>query len=297
VPGAAAIEPSFSELEPGVLRFTIQPLDPNASAFDRREVATQEMRRQVGDFFGCDALHWFDESSEEWRHSDSGSQIKYGAFFGNSYDRNGLLVAKVYYEMAPGQCERTSGHSASVTATAKHALPNLMPLFTSIACRRMYGSRRTTFLHRGVLRLTNLKPLLDELGLSNHLGGVIRTLSLVMGDRFELPDGSVLVALDHRSHATEFEIYILLRMIPDLPGNFLDLVAIGLSERPRELEAMLHWLAAFTPESGNWPGDFSVFSVKISREGTPRVSLYLRPAEFEIRDCAREQDYGMQYDD
>jgi hypothetical protein len=71
-------------------------------------------------------------------------------------------------------------------------------------------------------------------------------------------------------------------MIPDLPQNFLDLLAMSLNERPRELDAMLRWLAAFTPESGDWPGNFSVLSVKTSREGAPRVSLYLRPVEFEI---------------
>lgn len=281
-PGAAPLEPSFSELEPRVLRFTMEPLGPDAGSIDRRDEATREMRRLVRDFFGRDALHWFDESSEEWRESGSGSRLQYGAFFGNSYDHDGLLASKVFYETMPGQLDMLPHHLSRVVRTALRTMPNLVPLFTSITCRREFGSHRMTFLHRGVLRLAELAPMLDELGLSNQLSGIMQTLGLALGGRFELPDKSVLVALEHGHRGPELEIYVLLGMIPDLPNNFLDLLAMGLSERPRELDAMLRWLAAFTPESGDWPGNFSVLSVKTSREGPPRVSLYLRPVEFEI---------------
>jgi hypothetical protein len=281
-PGAAPLEPSFSEFEPRVLRFTVEPLGPSAGPVDRRDEATREMRRLVRDFFGRDALHWFDEASEEWRDSGSGSRLQYGAFFGNSYDHDGLLASKVFYETMPGQLDVLPHHLARVVTIALRTMPNLVPLFTSITCRREFGSHRMTFLHRGVLRLADLGPLLDELGLSNQLSGIMQTFGLALGGRFELPDKSVLIALEHGHHGPEFEIYVLLGMISDLPNNFLDLLAMGLSERPRELDAMLRWLAAFTPESGDWPGNFSVLSVKTSREGAPRVSLYLRPVEFEI---------------
>jgi hypothetical protein len=289
-PGAAPLEPSFSELEPRVLRFTVEPLGPNAGAVDRRDEATREMRRLVRDFFGRDALHWFDEASEEWRDSGSGSRLKYGAFFGNSYDHDGLLASKVFYETTPGQLDVLPRHLLYVVAIALRTMPNLVPLFTSITCRREFGSHRMTFLHRGVLRLADLGPLLDELGLSNQLPGIMQTFGLALGGRFELPEKSVLIALEHGHHGPEFEIYVLLGMIPDLPKNFLDLLAMGLSERPRELDAMLRWLAAFTPESGDWPGNFSVLSLRTSRKGAPRVSLYLRPVEFEIpRSEVREE--------
>jgi hypothetical protein len=281
-PGAAPLEPSFSELEPRVLRFTVEPLGPDAGAVDRRDEATREMRRLVRDFFGRDALHWFDESSEEWRDSGSGSRLQYGAFFGNSYDHDGLHGAKVFYETLPGQLENLPRQLLWVVTTALRTMPNLVPLFTSITCRREHGSHRMTFLHRGVLRLADLGPLLEQLGLANQLSGIMQTFGLALGGRFELPDKSVLIAFEHGHHGPEFEIYALLGMIPDIPRNFLDLLAMGLAERPRELDAMMKWLAAFTPESGDWPGNFSVLSVKTSREGSPRVSLYLRPVEFEI---------------
>jgi hypothetical protein len=161
-------------------------------------------------------------------------------------------------------------------------MPNLVPLFTSITCRRHHGNHRMTFLHGGVLRLADLGPLLVQFDLADQLSGIMQTFGLALGGRFELPDKSVLIALEQGHQGPEVEIYVLLGMIPDLPRNFLDLLAMGLNERPRELDAMLRWLAAFTPESGDWPGNFSVLSVKTSREGPPHVSLYLRPVEFEI---------------
>ena len=288
-PGAAPLEPSFSEMEPSVLRFTVEPLGPSAGPIDRRDEATREMRRLVRDFFGRDALHWFDEASEEWRDSGSGSRLHYGAFFGSSYDREGLATSKVFYETQPDQVQALPLSLFRVVTTALRTMPNLVPLFTSIACRREHGGQRMTFLHRGVLRLADLAPLLDELGLSDQHAGIMQTFGLALGGRFELPDKSVLIAVEHAHHGPELELYVLLGMIPDLPRNFLDLLAMGLRERPRELNAMLRWLGAFTPESEDWPGNFSVLSVKTSVNGPPRVSLYLRPVEFELQESRDEQ--------
>jgi hypothetical protein len=282
VPGAAPLEPSYSELEPKVLRFTLEPLGPGAGSVDRRDEATREMRRLVRDFFGRDAVRWFDQQSEEWRDTGSGSRLHYGAFFGTSYDSDGLFSSKVFYETTPNQITAMPPALFRVVTVAMNAMPNLVPLFTSIACHREQGSQRMTFLHRGVLRLMDLGPLLEQLGLSGQLAGIMQTFGLALGGRFELPDNSVLIALEAGERGPEFEVYVLLGMIPDVPQNFLDLLAMGLTERPRELNAMLRWLGAFTPESGDWPGNFSVLSVRTASQGSPRVSLYLRPVEFEI---------------
>ena len=51
-------------------------------------------------------------------------------------------------------------------------------------------------------------------------------------------------------------------------------------------------MAAFTPEDDVWPGRFSILSVRTSERTAPRVSLYLRPVEFEmpaaVLDASRE---------
>jgi hypothetical protein len=281
-PGAAPIEPSYSELEPGALRFTIEPLGPEASGTDRRDEATREMRRLVRGSFGRDALHWFDEHSEEWRGLGAGSHLKYGAFFGTGCDPGGLYSSKVYYETSPRQMHMLPRPLFGVVSAVLRLMPNVVPLFTTIACRRESGGQRLTFLVKGALRLTDLGPLLDELGLGSHLPRIMQVFGLALGGRFELPDNSTLIAVGLGEDGPEFELYVLLGMIPDVPANFLDLLAMGLTERPRELQAMLRWLGAFTPETAEWPGNFSVLSVRTSPQSAPRVSLYLRPVEFEI---------------
>lgn len=284
-PGAAPLEPSFSELEPRTLRFTVEPLGPQASGLDRRDEATREMRRLVRHFFGQEALRWFDERSEDWRGAGSGANLNFGAFFGTGFDPDGLYTSKVYYETLPHQIDSLPLPLFGLVSTALRLVPGLIPLFTTVACRRESGSQRVTFLHRGTLRLSDLAPLLNALGLGSQLPGIMQTIGLALGGRFELPEESVLLALGNGPLGAELELYVLLGRVPDVPQNFLDLLAMGLTERPRELQAMLRWLNAFTPESGDWPGNFSVLSVRATpRTAAPRVSLYLRPIEFEVRE-------------
>jgi len=282
-PGAAPIEPSYSELRPGDLRFTVEPLGPDALPQDRRDEATREMRRLVRDMFGRDAVNWFDARSEAWRGVATGSRLTYGAFFGNAYDRDGLYSSKVYYETLPEHIDALPIGLFGLVSAALRLMPSLKPVFTTIACHRRQGGQRITFAYRGGLKLTELQPLLDELDLGHQLPGIMQIMGLALGGRFDLPERSVLLALGQTDDGPEFELYVLLGALSDVPGNFLDLLAMGLGERPRELNALLRWLNAFTPDDADWPGRFSVLSVRTTRNSPPRVSLYLRPVEFEVQ--------------
>lgn len=281
-PGAAPFEPSYSELQPGVLRFTVAPLAPDASGVDRRDEATREMRRLVGDQYGRDALRWFDGRSEAWRGLGPVGRMNYGAFFGTAYDRDGLYSSKIYYETLPGQLGSLPRELLDLSNLATEMLPRLHPLFTAIACQRHQGGQRLTFLHRTPLKLSELRPLLSEIQLEHQLPGIMQIIGLALGGRFELPENAALISIGVTPEGPEFEIYVLLGMIPDVPPNFLDLLTLGLAERPRELAALIEWLRAYTPESGEWPGRFSIISVRATPQSPPRVSLYLRPIEFEI---------------
>lgn len=286
-PGAAPFESSFSEEEPGALRFTIEPLGPTESPLARRDEATYEMRRLVGPIFGDGALRWFDRHSEEWRGLSGCSKLRYGAFFGSSFDQEGLRSAKVYYEMLPGQLEGFSDVLGSLARQALRALPSLLPVFTSISCTQHRGRQRVTFVHGGPLRLLSLEPLLASFGLSAQLPALMQIFGVALGGRFELPDQTVLMALGKDGDGVELELYVLLGLIPDLPANFLELLNLGLAERPRELNALRGWLDAFRPAPHSAAGNFSVLSVRLTPTQPARVSLYLRPIEFEINEQLR----------
>lgn len=142
-PGAAPLEPSYSELQPEALRFNLLPLGPEASGVDRRDEATREMRRLLNNFNGREALRWLDERSEPWRGFGTGSNLTYGAFFGSSYDQDGLYDFKVYYESGPGQIKSLPMSLFGVVSTALTVMPQLCPLFTTIAAQREIGGQRS----------------------------------------------------------------------------------------------------------------------------------------------------------
>lgn len=281
-PGAAPFEPSFSEREPHTLRFTVEPAGPGAHPLQRRDDATREMRRLVDGVFGGEALRWFDQSSEQWRTLFSHPRLYYGAWFGTAYDRNGLHSSKVYYELEPGDLSALPRELSRLVETAINALPYLIPVFTTITAYRNQGQHRVTFLHPAPLRLTDLGPLLQQLGLSHQLPSIMQIVGLTLGGRFTLPPQSVLIGLAGSLQNPELKLEILLGMVDDVPTEFPQLLRLGLAERPQQLRAMERWYEAFTPEDGNWPGNLSVLSVRVTQNMPARVSVYLRPVEFEL---------------
>jgi len=284
LPAAPPFEPSFSEQQPNHLRFTIEPLPPEASGIDRRDEATREMRRLIHDFVGREALYWFDRASEHHRGFTPNGGMSYGAFFGSAYDRDGMHSSKVYYELphARGSIVGLPSGLQRIVGLAMTALPGLVPLFTTIAAARELGEQRLTFAVTQPLKLADLQPLMQQLGLAHQLGGIIQTLGLVLGGRFELPEHSVLLAFGEGMDGPSFEIYVLLTAISDVPPSFLSLLTMGMAERPAGLRALQRWMSAFTPEQAHWPGNFTIISLRTSRNQAPRVSLYLRPIEFDM---------------
>lgn len=287
-PGAVPYEPSFSEAEPNLLRFTIEPLGPEASPVSRRDEATREMRRLIQPVFGRDALRWFDGRSEEWRGFGGLSWMNFGAWFGSAFDEDGLYAAKIYYELLPSQIEALPPSLSRLTRQVMAEMPTLMPIFTSIGCKRDTGSQRVTFLHRGPLTIAALGPLMNRLGIGHQLPSLMRIVGVALGGRFELPPGGVLVGLREAPDGIEMKLEILLAAIPDLPARFLDLIKLGLAERPRQLIALSRWLEAFGVEDASEQGHFSVLSLRVTPTTQARISLYVRPIEFEMRDAIED---------
>ncbi len=287
-PGAVPYEPSFSEAEPDTLRFTIEPLGPNAPPVARRDEATREMRRLIAPVFGPDALRWFDSRSEEWRGFGGLSWMNYGAWFGSVFDEDGLYATKIYYELLPSQIDALSPNLAQLTRQVMTEMPNLMPIFTSIGCKKDCGSQRVTFLHRGPLAVNALGPLMNRLGIGHQLPSLMRVVGVALGGRFELPPGGVLVGIRDTPEGAELKLEVLLAAIPDLPARFLDLLKLGLAERPRQLAALSRWLDAFGMDDVGEQGHFSVLSIRVTPDSPARISLYVRPIEFEMREAIEE---------
>jgi hypothetical protein len=144
-------------------------------------------------------------------------------------------------------------------------------------------------MHRGALALTQLGPLMNQLGIGHQLPSLMRTVGVALGGRFELPQGAVLIGLRETAAGAEMKLEVLLGALPDLPARFLDLLRLGLAERPRQLSALERWLGAFGVEQAGEGGHFSVLSVRVSPKSAARISLYVRPIEFELRDTLQEQ--------
>jgi hypothetical protein len=282
-PGAAPCQPRFSEEAPRVLQFTIEPLAPGTSPVSRRDEATREMRRLVSPAFGPEALSWFDRRSEEWRGFGMPGRLTYGAWFGSAFDEDGLRSSTVYYELHPGQLGALPPPLSRLVQVARESIPTLLPVFTSISCSREAGAQRVTFLHRGSLRLTDLEPLMRRLGLAHQLPALMQVIGLTLGGRFDLPEQSVLLGIRATADGPELELEVLLGAVPDVPPAFMDLLALGLAERPRQLRELARWLNAFTPETNQSPGDITVLRIHTTPSSPPRVSLHLRPVEFEIQ--------------
>jgi hypothetical protein len=281
-PEAAPLEPSFSEAEPYGLRFTMEPLGPHGSPGMKRNEASRVMRGLVGPLFGREALYWFDRTSEEHRGASGGAGLRFGAWFGAGFDRDGLYSTKVYYELRDTNLAELPRPLRDHVAAARAAFPRLRPLFKTIAVRQRAGRQRITFRVSGPLRVEELRPMLEALGLGDKTAQLTRLFGLALGGAFEAPDGAVLIGIADSGGLPELKIELLIAAIPDIPDSFVELLRLGLSERPRHLRALDAWMGAFTPEGADLPGNFSVMSIKLVRGAPAQVSLYLRPMGFEI---------------
>jgi hypothetical protein len=295
-PGYAPIETLFNTAEPRSLSFNLEPLGPDASGGDRRDMASREMRRLVSENFGSEALRWFDDASESQRGISRSAGLNYGAFFGSSFDGGGLQSATITYEGNNNLQGDVNPALARLIGASMAAMPGLRPIFTTLVAGRDYGSQWVTFLLTNSFRLADMQPMLDELGLGTRLAHILQVVGVALGGRFDIPPGAALVAFGRGPQGVELELQVMLDAIPDVPPNFLQLLTMNLRERPRELGALERFLEAFTPEDNVWPGRFSILGIRVAPSGPPRVRLFLRPVEFEITPAAALLPSGAEVD-
>jgi hypothetical protein len=281
IPGSLPLEYSFSELSGSALRLDLEPLGPHASPAARRQEASREMRSLVQRYYGRPALQWFDQQSEPWRGSHINGAARFGAFFGAAYDDSGLQEGKVYYELGPDGLEGLPPNLQHAARVAVSCLPGLVPIFTSIACGRTQGAQRIYFYHRGDLRLLDLEPLMNRLGIGDKLPSLLTAVGLILGGRFTLPEGSAVIGLRDTTRGMEMRLDVLLPGVNDPPREMHGLIQMYLEQRPSALQSLRHWFQAMTLDDQRSPGDMSVVTVRIAPHMNGRLSLYFRPAGFD----------------
>ncbi len=281
-PGSLPLEHSFSEVQSQCLRLDLEPLGPQASPLARRQEASREMRRLVHNGFGKPALLWFDKASEPFRGSQIHGNARFGAWLGGAWDRYGLGEGKVYYELGPEGVTTLPENLQHAAQVAMSMLPGLTPIFTSIACGRQAGAQRIYFFHRGELRLLDLEPLMHRLGIGAQLPSLLTAVGLVLGGRFTLPEGSVILGLRDTSKGMELKLDVLLPGVPDLPPEMPQLIDLLLEQRPESRYAFHNWRQAMSPDEtyGN-PGNLSVVSVRVNPQQPGRLTLYFRPVGYD----------------
>jgi len=282
MPGALPLEHSFSEVQAGALRLDFEPLGPQASPLARRQEASREMRKMVHHNYGKPALLWFDQASEAYRGSQIHGNARFGAWLGGAWDRYGLGEAKVYYELGPDGLSTLPPNLQHAARIAMSMLPRLQPIFTSISCQRQAGAQRIYFFHRGDLRLLDLEPLMSRLGVGQQLPSLLTAVGLILGGRFTLPQGSVILGLRDTNRGMEMKLDVLLPGVPDLPEQIPQLIDLLLEQRPESQHAFQSWRNAVSPDEtfGN-PGRLSVVSVRVNPQQSGRLTLYFRPIGYD----------------
>jgi hypothetical protein len=281
LPGSLPLEHSFSEISPGSLRFDFEPFGHTTAPVTRRQECSREMRRAVNMCFGRSALSWFDQRSEPFRSGTLSGSSKFGAWFGAGFDEDGMNEAKVYYELGQDQLSELPPNLQHAAKIAMTLLPGLSPIFTSIACGRTHGGQRIYLHHRGELRLLDLEPLMNKLGVGQQLPSILSAIGLVLGGRFVLPAGSVIIGLRDTTRGIEMKLDILLPYVPDPPQEMDGLIQMLLSQRPESQRAFRHWTQAMTPDGYAGPGRMSVISARVRPSMGSRLTVYFRPVGYD----------------
>jgi hypothetical protein len=281
LPGSMPLEHSFSELAANALRLDMEPLGPAASPAARQQEVSREMRRLVHSHYGRPALAWFDERSEAFRGSRADGAARFGAWFGASYDEAGLQEAKAYYELGSNGIDNLPPNLQQAARVAMASLPGLVPIFISVACGRQQGAQRLYFYYPDELKLLALEPMMNRLGIGHQLPALLTAVGLILGGRFTLPEGSVVIGLRDTAKGIEMKLEIVLPAVPDPPRQMHGLIQMHLSQRPESQRALQHWIQAMTPDDFSTPGDISVVSVRVSPAASGRLSLYFVPVGYD----------------
>jgi hypothetical protein len=266
------LEANFNENSADALSFVMEPGGPRASAQDRVETATQAMADIVGHHLGPNARNWF-----ESRAVNGGRSYGWGASLGSSLDRDGVRESHITYEWGPDLMDSLPPVLYRISRTALASLPGLRPVLSTLRCGRVSGTQQVTFELDRATPLSNLQPLMEELGLGAQHASLMSTAAFLMGARFVLPPETATITLRPIRAGVEMRLNINLDALPDPPERLLPLLRLQMTERPGSSRALERWLMALTPDGLPGPGTVSLLSVWVRPNLPARVALFLRP--------------------
>jgi hypothetical protein len=276
--GPRALEPSFSETAPENLSFLVTRGGPSTTPTDRIESATQALYHVAGHRFGPEALRWLDSRLEAVKSHSHQRSASWGASFSSGFDRNGVTEAAMHYELGPMLMDALPAPLFRMARAAMESLPGLRPAISSVRCGRASGSQQISFSVDHALPLSDLKPLMDRLGLGARHASLMSACAFVLGARFTLPPDTAMLTLRPSRAGVELRLDVDLDALPDPPAQLMALMRLQMTERPRGLQALDRWLMALTPDGYPGPGTVSVLSVWVRPDLAARLALFLRPA-------------------
>jgi hypothetical protein len=276
--GAAnGITPQFAENAPGSLSLLVRPGGRGATFRDRVDTAIIAARRVVGNHLGRDARKWLDGRLEPaTARSYRAGQL--GGTFGSSFDQFGVAESAVGFDFEDGLLDALVPALQRLARTVTSFMPGLRPSYTMVRCGRSAGTQQITFDVEEPLALSDLKPLMVELGIGHQHGSIVSATAFLLGARFTLPAETAQLTFRPVRGGIEMRLEVKLEAIPDPPPQLLSLLRLLMTERPRSLRTLDRWLGAFTPEGFPSAGDFTVLSVWVRHDVPARVALFLRPA-------------------
>ncbi len=269
-----AFEPRFSETSGGSLAFSVQVPENGPGGSGGVAAASHEVRHLLGSNFGRQALLWFDRHTDRSQATAADGD---SATVVSAFDRDGFREAQVTYLWGPWFTEGLPEVARRVGEVVMTTVPGAQPAFTTVRAARQSGSQAMSFRLVAELPLAALKPMMDQLGLGHQHQSLMTAVAFALGARYNLPAGCCLLTFRPMRHGIELRLDVDLELVPDLPENIADLLALELSERPRSLHALERWVAAFSPEDEESPGSLSVFSITVRPDLAARLSLHIRP--------------------
>lgn len=272
-----AFDTGFSELAGRTLAVGLEPGGPLAPADYRIAQGTQVVGELVRRHMGPEAARWVAARSEEARGSGYRA-AEWGAAIGASFDDYGVREASVSYEWGPTLLDSLPASLYRLARTAMQLVPGLRPSFTTVHVGRTTGTQRLTFSLDTALRLSDLEPLMQELGIGHQHASLVSACAFILGARFVLPADTALLTVRPTRSGMELRLDVDLDALPDVPQPLAPLLQLQMAERPRSVEQWRNWLAAFTHEGYATPGSFSVLSIVVRPDLPARIALHLRPS-------------------